>query len=318
MKLLIQIVVVGLLAGGLAAAGSFYWDQQQRKTATNLAGGETQDGSPSDVGHDGSDPSSMEAAKKSLSDFTPSEADTSEMESEEEPIDLPVGARPPFDPTSEEAAGLINSLRQKVITTADRERRFSERQSALRLVFDDLRQEQSKTAQIRQRLSDELSRSIKSIEVARQNTEADRVAVHAELDETRHATEQKIETLRREKDEALQAIEGTLKTALNEQNALRQQLAELKKPKEVRDRSGLPEENLNLEKMADLYDQMPPENTAKILQEMVQNQRTEAVVVLLNAMKPRLAAKTLSAISDTKPALAADLSERLKRLKLNP
>ena len=86
----------------------------------------------------------------------------------------------------------------------------------------------------------------------------------------------------------------------------------------VTDTSGTLEENANLKKLAAVYDTMPSENTAKVFQQLVKNNKTAAVVSLLNAMKERQASKVLALISEADPVLAADLTERLKRLKKDP
>ena len=89
----------------------------------------------------------------------------------------------------------------------------------------------------------------------------------------------------------------------------------LSKPASTRDLSGSPEETVNLKKMIGIVDSLPAEDAAKVLQEMVEKGKTEAVVAILNAMTQRKSGKAISVITETKPDLAADLIERLKRLK---
>ena len=95
---------------------------------------------------------------------------------------------------------------------------------------------------------------------------------------------------------------------------MKRQLEELRKPG-GRDKSGSPEETANLKKMVGVVDSMPPEDTAKILQELVEQGKIDAVVAVLDTMKPRQSAKVLSAITENDPILAADLVDRLKKLK---
>lgn len=69
----------------------------------------------------------------------------------------------------------------------------------------------------------------------------------------------------------------------------------------------------NMKKMAGMYDNMPAENAAKIIQHMADNGTMDTAVKLLASMKDRQAAKVLAEMPD--PSLAAQLSERLRDFK---
>ena len=64
---------------------------------------------------------------------------------------------------------------------------------------------------------------------------------------------------------------------------------------------------------AKISDAMPPEQTAKIIQQMADSGKLDTAVKLLAAMKEAQAAKVLSDMND--PALAAQLLERLQSIK---
>jgi hypothetical protein len=98
---------------------------------------------------------------------------------------------------------------------------------------------------------------------------------------------------------------------------LKRQLDELRKPAEDRDLSGSPEQSTNLKKVAAIMNATAAESTAAILQQMVLDKKTEAVVAILNSMQERKSAKALSTIAETDPKLAAHLSDRLKRFKID-
>ncbi len=75
-------------------------------------------------------------------------------------------------------------------------------------------------------------------------------------------------------------------------------------------------EQANLIKLAALYDSMPPENAAKIFQQMADGGKMDTAVKLIAMMKPTKASKVLTEMAD--PALAAQLVEKIKNLKPAP
>jgi flagellar motility protein MotE (MotC chaperone) len=72
-------------------------------------------------------------------------------------------------------------------------------------------------------------------------------------------------------------------------------------------------EDKNISKMATMYDSMPAENAAKIMQQMADSGKMETAVKLLSQMKETKAAKVLAEISD--PALAAQMLEKMRGVK---
>jgi flagellar motility protein MotE (MotC chaperone) len=72
-------------------------------------------------------------------------------------------------------------------------------------------------------------------------------------------------------------------------------------------------ERKNIDKMATMYDSMPPESAARILQQMADNGKLDTAVKLLSQMKERQAAKVLAELSDA--SLAAQLLEKMRGIK---
>lgn len=316
MKSLIEIGVVALVVGGLSAAGSFYWQQQLRKAAAAevVAAPATTDNpadkKPESTELDPVDPESKseETGRSSKEPKLPAKDDLSVF-------GPPVAARPPFDPTGDEAGELINKLRLRASTTSRHERRLAEREDVMKLIVDDLRLEQTSSAKVRQRILEESNQSLRAVEESRRQTQEERLAIQHEQIETRRNADEQIQELRREKDEAAQSAENALKAVREEQDQMKRELEELRNPGGGRDKSGSPDEIANLKKMVGVVDSMPPEDTAKILQELVEKGKTQAVVAVLDAMKARQSAKVISVITENNPVLAADLVDRLKKVK---
>ena len=72
-------------------------------------------------------------------------------------------------------------------------------------------------------------------------------------------------------------------------------------------------ERKNMDRMASMYDSMPAENAAKIIQQMADMGKMDTAVRLLSQMKERQAAKVLAEISD--PTLAAQLLDKMRTLR---
>src|SRR5579871_1055984 len=73
--------------------------------------------------------------------------------------EAPVAVRPPYVPEGDEAGTLINVLRDRARDASERERQISQRQDAIKLIFDDLRAEQAQALKLRQQLLRELRQS---------------------------------------------------------------------------------------------------------------------------------------------------------------
>jgi flagellar motility protein MotE (MotC chaperone) len=217
------------------------------------------------------------------------------------PPETKVAVRPQYSPDGDEAGALINALRERSRVATESERRLTERLDSVQLIFEDLHAEQLRTLKIRERLSREMKESRDAVDAAVQAIEADRSALQKEQAESRKAA-----------DAAVQA-------AIDERDKLKKQLEAAAPPAAIdldkANDAGAPEDNVNLKKMASVFDSMPAENVAKVFEQLVKNKKSAAVVSLMNAMKDRQAAKVLGIIADNNAELAADLTERLKRLK---
>jgi len=302
MKSLIQIVLVALVMGGVSAAGSFYWKQWFAPPIPAVSPTETE-AAPNAGVEAGEQPHEADPSHNDSGEHTtaanhavpPEPKHSAPAVAEhvtEPPYVPPVAARPPYVAEGDEAGQLITALRARVKAVDEAEVRLAERQSALKLIFDDLRSEQISATKIRQLVLDELGESSRLVDESLQSRRADDAALRAARDEQ--------ESLRKQLE------------------TLRQSAPKVHDAAGITDTSGSLEENANLKKLAAVYDTMPPENTAKVFQQLVKNSRTAAVVSLLNAMKERPTAKVLALISEADPVLAADLTERLKRLKKDP
>jgi hypothetical protein len=346
MKTLIQIVLVALIVGGVSAGGSYYWHQVQAKLAMaaeqaeSAASDEVTDEENEEISDstkeiDFSHRDTIDVTSEPmLSDdetgeptpFADSKPEILELNTQPLVFGPPAGIRPPFDANADEAGDLINKLRARAAVTSRQERRMAEREDAMTLIVEDLRVEQANSAKMRKRILEETNRSLRTAEETQRATANERAALYraAQMERTRMREEQaeerrladeQVENIRREKEEALQSAENAMKTARDEQEELRKQLEESRNPKEIPDRSGSPEETANLKKSISIFDSMPVESTAKALQEFVDKGQTEAVVAILNGLKPKKAADVLALIQDTHPSLVADLLQRLKRYK---
>lgn len=219
------------------------------------------------------------------------------------PKDVPVAVRPAYAPEGDEAGALINLLRERSRNTADIERRLAERQDAMQMIFEDLRAEQARTLKIRQNLSMELKASRESLDTALKIIDEERVALQRDQAATRKAAEDAVRAANEERDRLRKQMEQPA-TSPEASAGLRSN-----------DTAGPPEDNVNLKKMASVFDSMPAENVAKVFEQLVKNKRPDAVVALMNAMKERQSAKVLGLIAESNPELAADLTDRLKRLQ---
>lgn len=319
MKSLIQIVLVALVIGGVSAAGSLYWKQwiglvapavtqSESEAASETEGEAALSTHEADSKHENAGvhtPTSPHAAPPEPAGILPTMAE----QSAESTYVPPVAARPPYIPEGDEAGHLIAELRSRARTVSDAEQRLAERQESLKLIFDDLRSEQAAATKLRHRILDELGESSRLVDASLESRRADDAALRAAREE-QESLKKQLDTLRQSAAE-LDSLKKQLDT--QRQSALKGSDAA-----DVTDVSGSMEENANLKKLAAIYDVMPPENTAKIFQQLVKSNKSAAVVALLNAMKERQTSKVLTLVSEADPILAADLTERLKRLKTAP
>lgn len=318
MKTLIQTVLVALIFGGLSAGGSFYWLKLNGKKPPTEAVAKT--AKAEDEPKTSEDDESMETSdSQDASSSATLAADQTGAKIEAKPAPFsfgpPVAARPPYTPNADEAGDLIYKLRVRLASTTRQERRVAEREDAMKLIADDLNAELAKAAKLKKQLSEEQSQTIKSLGEARRAFDNEREMLYEDLAKATRHNEERLQEAIREKDEAIKQAEDALKAAREEQDDLRKQLDDVRQPAKRKDQSGSPDQTVNLKKTAEMMDSMPPEDTATLLIETVNEGRTESVVAILNAMKPRVCAKVIPVIKESDPELAADLIARLNRLK---
>lgn len=331
MKTVIQIVLVALFVGGLSAGGSFYWRQQLSTSVASAVDAKIKDLERAWDGEITKDhPDGEHTANKvgEDDDEKPEVASTTAEPTKETPAGPgPAAAvRPPFDEFGDEAGNLINIIRRKAFSESNREKQVVEREEAMNLILNDLRFEQAHATKLKKTLLAESKRAYKAAnQLARNSTSEGSSSEKPEGSAgssagsaiAQNVSDPKGDSILREKNDVLRAIEDANATIHNELEELRKQIQEIRQPKELSDRSGTPEEIGNVKKTAERLDSMPPEETAKILKEMVEKRRVGGVVVILNTMDSRQSAKVLSVIAAENPELAAELVERLKKLKSN-
>jgi len=325
MKTLIQLIIVAALFGGLSYAGSLWFKPNLIATAaveSPAATSQSPAGPPAPAKSDASQDSTPtaspdEASKEHSTPQAPSPADaaaghpadghgtpdaTTAPSAREQPAVMeepPVAIRPPYAPDGDEAGALITLLRERSRLATQAERRLAERQDAMQLIFEDLRSEQARMSNLRKRLADEWKTSQTVLDLERKRIDEERTALQIDLTETRRAAEESVRALTEERDQ------------------LRKQATQSPSPvnSPPATTGGTPEDNANLKKMATVFDSMSAENASRVFEQLVKNQRIDSVVVLLNAMKERQSAKVLGLLTESNPALAADLTDRLKKLK---
>jgi hypothetical protein len=289
MKTLIQLVVVALIFGGISAATTIF---TQKQAAPTVAAADGQPPAAAATDHDDAAPTDAKPADpKSAADEPKPEAtdDKKPTAPEESPLaaaeaprgpqaaskrppmlDEPshgdvsketqaspearVAVRPPYTPEGDEAGGLINLLRDRARLATETERRLAERQEAMQLIFEDLRAEQAQTLKIRQRLANELKESREAVDAEFQIVETERASIKKDVEEARRAAD------------------AAVRAAIDERDKLRKQLEKSTAPTpEESPRSnntaGTPEDNLNIKKMAAVFDGMPADSLRTTRQE---------------------------------------------------
>ncbi|MEI8380521.1 MAG: hypothetical protein WCJ09_10355 [Planctomycetota bacterium] len=327
MKTLIQLIVVAVIFGGISAAATLFLQPQTTtpvagaddsvKTAESTEKTEKPKGEKESADHpsDGHETPAADHAEKSVEfdehalaaaepprgHSAPHAEPSSHHTPDVSKPEARVAVRPPYTPDGDEAGSIINLLRERSRIASENERKLAERQDAMQLIFEDLRAEQARTLKIRQRLSAELKESRQAVDAALEAIEVERSTILKDQTETRVAAEEAVRIANEERDKLRKQLEKSTNPQTGDAN------------KTGEAASG--DENANLKKMAAVFDTMPAENVAKVVEQLVKTNKTDAVVSLLNVMKDRQTAKVLGLITETNPQLAADLSDRIKRLK---
>jgi flagellar motility protein MotE (MotC chaperone) len=124
------------------------------------------------------------------------------------------------------------------------------------------------------------------------------------------------------KEQQLDAVKNLLQKDVDDLTALKVELAAAAAAvKQERDKLGnlrlqiTQEEMVNLKKTASIYDKMDTASGSKIMAKMCESNQADDAVKILNYMTERTAAKMLGEIGTADPNLAADLCERLKKIK---
>ena len=118
-----------------------------------------------------------------------------------------------------------------------------------------------------------------------------------------------IDELRKQVDAELKAVEARVGSAEsyqadlnNREQSLRERISEVQN-----------EEMVNIKKIAGMYDNIAPEEGARILLELANNGKLDTATQVLGSMKDRQAAKILAEMSD--PSVGAQLLERIRATK---
>lgn len=211
----------------------------------------------------------------------PNEQPTAQEPDERQP-EPPVAVRPPYVEGVDETSQLVVSLNQRLRATQDKERSLHERQEALKLIFADIRAEQVEINKLRQETDDELSKSSQSVREAMEAAQGERDLLRQELESLRSP-----------------AKSGT--TATDGESAEKSPQAATKS------------DPATLKRLGAIYDSMPAEVVADVLQQLSKQGRDDDAVQILQTMKDRQAAKVLATIGAADAEKAATLTEKLKR-----
>lgn len=267
MKTMLQLLLVMLVFGGAATAGTLYWQKQQTELQSAIQRAEAAE---------------AKASENPLADLDkkPIVPRTAEEESSEPTNELPVAVRPPFVEGADENSQLVVSLNQRLRATQEKERVLNERQEVLKLIFADIRSEQAELNRLRQDFDDQVGKSSQSAREALNAAQDERDRLRKELDSQR-STPAKSDATPADGIEASSAKSETDPAALK--------------------------------RLAAIYDGMPAEVVADVLQQLGKQGRDADAVQILKSMKERQAAKVLATIAAADAAKAASLTEKLKR-----
>lgn len=293
MKTLKMIVATFLLFFLVSAGGAIGW---KMLTAPKKTAESTEEEAKADATAEGkSEPAAAEGEAKPEGEKTASAstapsgtADTGHVPVDAKPIDeddLPAGIRPGYTPGAEDAIAASRYLNDKLKQLRREQANFDQEQQSFKLVFEDLRQQQGDIEGVRELVNREMS----GLQSALKDLEA----------------RQKQFAEERAKMEAMQKDLSDQKAALDD----RDQKVEKQTTKIT------PADEPNLKMLGNRYDKMPADAAAKVMRQMVKDDYVDTVVQLLSQMKDRQSAKLLALLGETDPAMASDLTQRLKGLK---
>lgn len=313
MKTILQVAFVAFLVGGLSTAGTVYWQKQKKELDAAISRAEAAE---------------KKAAENPLEELQPSSADPAHEESEPEPEEKPpppVAVRPPYVEGADETSRLIVSLNERLTSTFEKEKRLNERQEVLKLIFADIRSEQTEVATLRKQLGTELDSASQSVQDALDAAEKERELLRQELEGLRKSPPDSIKPPSTAEPSTTSAEPNALApsatptpipntpTTTNEPASATPGPPTAAEPAAPSNSASANTRAAVLKRMGSIYDSMPPDVVAEVFLQLNKDGRQDAVVQLLKAMKDRQAAKVLTAIAGSDPASAATLTDQLKR-----
>lgn len=171
MKTVMQLLLVMLVFGGVSAVATLFWQKQRSELQTAVQRAEAAE--------------SKIAGNPLAGLEKPVEPSETPDKPDAELPEPPVAVRPPYVEGVDETSPLVVSLNQRLRATHDKERKLDERQEALKLIFYDIRTEQTKINKLRQQLSEEVGKSSQSVREAMKAAQDERELLRQELDSLR-------------------------------------------------------------------------------------------------------------------------------------
>ncbi len=157
-------------------------------------------------------------------------------------------------------------------------------------------------------LAERLRRELAQLKERRRELEIQETRLRILYDDVR-AERQAIDALRKQVDQRIALLREQVAQLREEQR----RLAEQRKAFQERLIAATDTEAANVRKMAEIFNSMPADAAALVLEKMANNGNLDTAVQVLAKMEPRVSAKVLAAMAD--PGLAAQISERLKDLQ---
>ena len=277
MKTVIQIIFVTAFFGGAAATGTLFWQKHQAELQTAIQRAETAE------------------AKAAENPLTALEKKPDEQLAASEPVEEkpepPVAVRPPFVEGVDETSQLVVSLNQRLRATHEKERALQERQESLKLIFADIRAEQSEINKLRHEADEELGKSSESVREAMKASREERDLLRQEIEALRSSSSKRDDS----------STEAESKSSPKIGDA------------EAKSSTKTDADPAMLKRLGTIYDSMPAEAVAEVLQQLGKQGRHGDAVQILLTMKDRQAAKVLATIAGADPAKAAALTEKIRR-----
>lgn len=285
MKTVLQIILVAALFGGASAGGTIFWRKHQAELQSALQRAEAAEAKATE--------NPLAALEKPPEPTTPAEP-----QSEEDVPELPVAVRPPYVEGADEASQLVVSLNQRLRATQEKEQRLFDRQEALKLIFADIRSEQVELNKLQRTIGEELNKSSESVRESLKAAQSERDLLRQELESLR-TPPTKVDS---------NATDASPPTPADPTNANSADGANLENPKDAATSNPA-----TLKRLGAIYDSMPSEVVAEVLQQLTKSGRESAAIQILQTMKDRQAAKVLGNIGAADAAQAASLTQKLQR-----